>query len=105
MPLSVSANVSLQYQVNSLGADWIVELVNNEGIVKPKNAAAIVDLSKTSKVEVTARFAYDKVILWGDVRDEQISGPGSVGSCVTLIFRPGDIAHVPFMRNLSMNAN
>lgn len=100
MPFAVSANVSVQYQVNTLepdSHDWLLEVMNNDGIAKPVNATASVDESKTSNATVTAKFSYHKVMLWGDDGDQKIAGAGASGSSIQLVLPPGAIAHLRFV--------
>lgn len=51
-------------------------VLNNEGVTKPMNATATLDLSKTSSVEVKPNFAYKRVLSWGQDGDAEISGLG-----------------------------
>jgi len=98
MPFNVSANASVQYQVNQAGEDWLIEVMNNDGVTKAMNAVEVIDYTKTSLVTVTAKFAYQKVLLWGDSDDKQISGSGTNGTSTQIVLPPGGIAHLRFQR-------
>jgi hypothetical protein len=93
LPFNVSANVSVQWQVNKLavGEGWLVSLVNNDGVSKPPNASATLDAGATSAVELTPHFAYkhgvwEWRVVGGDV---QLSGPGAAGTVQRLALAPG----------------
>jgi hypothetical protein len=55
LPCSVAANVSVQWQVNRVGAGWVVELTNNDGVFKAPNMTETFNASMTSAVKVRER--------------------------------------------------
>lgn len=52
LPVRVEGD-PVQYQVNRTAEGWIVEIVNNDGVIKTPTQAAIVDESKAAHVIVT----------------------------------------------------
>ncbi len=56
LPVRVTGD-PVQYQVNRTTSGWIVELVNNEGVVKKPTEAAVTDESKVAHVTVTPRIS------------------------------------------------
>ena len=92
MPFNVSANVSVQWQVNRVDSNgWVVALHNNEGISKQPNLTATFNISMTSAVEVVPRIALAQGCwMWDPVgTDAQLSGPCVAGTPVHTVLSPG----------------
>ena len=119
LPVTVTANVSVQYQVNRVAANaedtledrledgtppyitarrWIIEILNNDGITKPINGTSIIDYAMTSNVTVKPKFSFKKVMQWGLEGDKQIRGAGGTSSTsIQLLLPPGGIAYLEFV--------
>ena len=93
LPFSVTANVTVAWQVNRLesGAGWVVALRNNDGVFKTVNATATYNVSLTSAVKVVSHFSYaHSVTEWDPLgTDRQLSGPGVAGTPVHTVLAPG----------------
>jgi len=55
LPVCVAGD-PVQYQVNRSSSGWIVEIINNEGIVKTPTEPAIVEKRKIARVTLTPRI-------------------------------------------------
>ena len=62
-PIDV-AGEAIQYQINRNAVGWVVELVNNKGIIKTRDKPVIVELEKTATVRLTPRFEFAEVRQW-----------------------------------------
>lgn len=71
--------------------DRVVGLFNNDGVTKPPNATATLNLSTTSVVGVVPRVALKQGCWEWDplVGDRQICGPSSAGKPVKTVLAPG----------------
>lgn len=54
----------IQYQINRNATGWVIELVNNDGVIKTKDQPAIVDPAKTARVRLQPKFEYEKSLQW-----------------------------------------
>lgn len=74
-PVSVRGD-PIQYQINRTSRGWVVELVNNEGVVKTPEAPAVIDPSARVRVELVPKMKVASANSWrsGQVHRQ----PGSV---------------------------
>src|SRR5690606_3729175 len=63
LPVKISGD-PVQYQINRNDAGWVVELVNNEGVIKEKDRPAVVVPEKAISVTVTPRINVNEAQLW-----------------------------------------
>lgn len=71
LPVAVSGD-PVQYQINRNATGWVVELVNNEGIIKKKAQPAIVVPEKAIEVTLTPRVPVTSARLWTQQGTEAI---------------------------------
>jgi len=71
LPVKISGD-PVQYQVNRNDAGWVLELVNNEGVIKEKDQPAVVVPEKAISVTVTPRFNTKKAQLWTQDGSEKL---------------------------------
>ena len=62
-PLVVSGD-PIQYQINQNRVGWVIELINNDGIIKFKDQPAVVQPEKVAHVQLKPRFAFTEVHQW-----------------------------------------
>lgn len=62
-PIAVSGN-PIQYQINRNGVGWVIELVNNHGVIKFKDKAAVVEPEKVARVQLKPNFAFSEARQW-----------------------------------------
>lgn len=89
MPLGVDGD-PVQYQVNRNRAGWVVELVNNDGVVKTGRTAAVVHPGVVARVTLTPRFPVAGVREWSTGRELPAEGP------VRIEVPPGESRFVEF---------
>jgi hypothetical protein len=56
LPVRIEGD-AVQYQINRTASGWIVEIVNNRGVVKTPTQPAVVDESQTARVVLTPRVS------------------------------------------------
>ncbi|MCB1126003.1 MAG: hypothetical protein KDM81_05870, partial [Verrucomicrobiae bacterium] len=81
----------VQYQINRLPTGWVVELVNNRGVAKQKDQAAVVDPTAVARVILKPRFPCVAIKAWR----AGASYPG--GAQVTVEVGPGATEFVEFV--------
>jgi len=77
LPVAVSGD-PVQYQINRNGAGWVVELVNNEGVIKEKDKPAVLVPEKAVRVTVTPRVKVKEARVWTQEGAEAIALDGPV---------------------------
>jgi hypothetical protein len=78
----------VQYQINRTVSGWIVEIVNNEGVIKKPTEPAVIDEAKVAHVTLTPRLARASVSLLQSGETLDATHP------VTLGVPPGEIRFV-----------
>ena len=63
MPIGVSGDV-VQYQINRNKTGWVIELINNDGVVKTGRTAAVVYPQVIARVKLTPRFDWKEATEW-----------------------------------------
>ncbi len=89
LPVSVGGG-AVQYQVNRNAVGWVVELVNNAGIDKRPDRAAVVDSGAAVEVRIEPRFESAVVEEWWTNSSLDPTAP------VTLTIPPGESRFVAF---------
>ena len=89
LPLSVTGD-AIQYQINRTPHGWLVELINNRGVVKQRDQPAVIDPTAVARVRLTCRMPCKSVTEWrsGRVHDN----PGALN----LELGPGATEFVEF---------
>ncbi len=55
---------AIQYQINRTAGGWVIELINNAGVIKKPKEPAVVDASAVAKVKITSKTAMTKAREW-----------------------------------------
>lgn len=63
LPVAVSGD-PVQYQINRNAAGWVVELVNNDGVIKQRDTPAVVDPTRALSVTLTPRARVREARQW-----------------------------------------
>ena len=63
LPIAVEGD-PIQYQINRNKAGWVIELVNNDGVVKENIKPAVVYPTVIANVKLTPRFEWDSAREW-----------------------------------------
>jgi hypothetical protein len=62
LPVHIRGN-PVQYQINHTTSGWIIEIINNEGIIKTPTEPAIVEKDKIAHVTLTPRIPISSISL------------------------------------------
>ena len=90
-PFSVSGD-PIQYQINKTHRGWVVELVNNDGVIKFPDRPAETDPSAVATVTLSPRFAVAKATAWsGELHLKQDKA--------IVRIPPGETAFVEFVKS------
>ena len=81
----------IQYAINRTQSGWVVELINNRGVIKRGNQPAVVDPQGLVHVALTARVPYKQADAW---RSGQIYAPADR---LELELAPGTVEYVEFI--------
>ncbi len=63
LPIAVEGD-PIQYQINRNDVGWVIELVNNNGVIKTRDQPAIVEPEKTATVRLVPRFEATAMRQW-----------------------------------------
>lgn len=89
LPIDVTGD-PVQYQINRNRAGWVVEVINNDGVVKEGRKPAVVHPQVIARVRLTPRFA------WTEAREWETGRPLPKGETVELAIPPGESRFVEF---------
>ncbi len=89
VPFELSGD-PIQYQVNRTSTGWVVELINNRGVLKKPNEPAVIDPAAIARVQIRARVACRAASAWRSSRSH--ADP----SRVFLELGPGAVEYVEF---------
>ncbi|MHC1767719.1 MAG: hypothetical protein AB9869_26165 [Verrucomicrobiia bacterium] len=89
LPVEVTGD-PIQYQVNRVADGWVVEVVNNDGVVKKPDQPAIIDARGAKHVVVKPKFHYTKASEW---RSQIVYRDGQT---VDVVVQPGYTRFVHF---------
>lgn len=62
-PIGVGGD-PIEYQINRNKAGWVIELINNDGVIKTKDKPAIIQPEKAAHVKLEPRFDFSEVRQW-----------------------------------------
>jgi hypothetical protein len=88
-PIAVEGD-PVQYQINRNRNGWVVELVNNEGVVKQNDHPAVVDPDRIVTVHLKPRFAFQTARRW------TLAGSETLGEELAITIPPGEAVFVEF---------
>jgi acetyl esterase/lipase len=87
LPIEVTGD-AIQYQINRTARGWIVELINNAGVIKTRNQPAVIDAAAVAQVQLKPKFSCKTATQW---RTRQ-----SHDNPVILDIGPGEVEFVEF---------
>jgi hypothetical protein len=90
LPIGVTRD-PIQYQINRNQTGWVIELINNDGLVKEGRKPAVVHPQVIARVKLTPRFAWKQATEW----ETGISLPKR--EVVDLEIPPGESRFVEFL--------
>jgi hypothetical protein len=90
LPIEVSGN-PIQYQVNRTERGWVVELINNHGVVKRPDQPAVIDPDAIARVALKTKLRYSSASEWRS--NTQYFG----GNQLQITLGPGKTAFVEFI--------
>ncbi|OQC03248.1 MAG: hypothetical protein BWX80_02878 [Candidatus Hydrogenedentes bacterium ADurb.Bin101] len=74
LPINVTGD-AIQYQVNKTPVGWVVELVNNLGVVKHKDQPAVTEPTAIARVTLNPRVKCSAIRAWRSGRTYETTGP------------------------------
>ena len=89
LPVAVTGD-AVQYQVNRSQAGWVIELINNDGVVKEGRQPAVVHPQVIARVKLAPRFAWIRATEW------ETGSALPTGAAVELEIPPGESRFVEF---------
>jgi hypothetical protein len=92
LPLEVTGD-PIQYQVNRIPGGWVVELVNNDGVIKKPAEPVVMEPKAAKHVFLKPRFKYRSAWDWRSAQSFRENDP------VDLVVEPGRTRFVQFVEN------
>jgi len=89
LPIGLTGD-PVQYQINRNQNGWVIEVINNDGVVKEGSKPAVVHQQVIARVKLTPRFAWKQATEWETV------GALAQGESVNLAIPPGESRFVEF---------
>ena len=89
LPIGVTGD-PVQYQINRTQTGWVIELINNDGVVKEGRKPAVVHPQVIARVKLTPRFAWKQASEW------ETRSPLPKSEVVELEIPPGESRFVEF---------
>ena len=90
LPIGVTGD-PVQYQINRNRTGWVIELINNDGVVKEGRSPAVVHPQVIARVKLNPRFA------WGRATEWATGTSLPEGQSVELEIPPGESRFVEFV--------
>ena len=94
LPISVRGD-PVQYQINRNRRGWVIELINNGGVVKKPERSAIIDPDRLARVNLLPRISLRSVYKWSRSNDIELS----TTSPITINIGPGESVFVELIAN------
>ncbi|NQV32369.1 MAG: hypothetical protein HQ515_06720, partial [Phycisphaeraceae bacterium] len=82
----------VQYQINRTQTSWVIEIVNNEGIIKTPTEPMKKDATKIAQVTLTPHTPVTRVTVWGTKNSLPATSP------IHLAIPPGETRFVELER-------
>lgn len=74
IPIKVEGS-PVGYQINRTKKGWVIELINNDGVIKQPHLPAVIDDTKVAKVTLTPKVNVKKLLEWrSGIRKDAIKG-------------------------------
>ncbi len=89
LPIGVTGD-PVQYQINRNQAGWVIELINNDGVVKEGRQPAVIHPQVIARVKLAPRFAWIRATEW------ETGSALPTGAAVELEIPPGESRFVEF---------
>jgi hypothetical protein len=89
LPIIVEGD-PVQYQINRTKRGWVIELLNNRGVIKHPDQPAVVDPNGSVHVRLTPRMPVRSARRWSHTGDVELSSPGPFA----IMIDPGESAFV-----------
>jgi len=90
LPIEVAGD-PIQYQINRTASGWVVELVNNAGVIKKPNEPAVIDPQAVACVRLKPLGRCRSAVEWRSGRKHE--GPGRI----EMVLAPGSSEFVEFV--------
>jgi hypothetical protein len=89
VPIAVSGD-PIEYQINRNGVGWVIELINNAGVIKTRDQPAIVEQDKVARVKLLPKFTFTEARQW-------TAGDSTViDTAQDIVVPPGETVFVEF---------
>jgi hypothetical protein len=72
LPISLTGDL-VQYQINRNRRGWVIELINNDGVIKKPNSPAIINPDRSAKVNLQPRISVRSAYEWSFPNDIELS--------------------------------
>jgi hypothetical protein len=92
LPIGVMGD-PIQYQVNRNQRAWVIELINNRGIIKKPDQAALVEPQGSAQVELWPRIPIQSAAKWSHPHDIALN----TGVPMPIIVGPGETVFVELL--------
>jgi len=94
LPIAVEGDL-VQYAINRNARGWVIEVVQNAGVIKKRDRPAEIDPKAVARITLRPRFTPARAILWA-------TGENREGAeAVSLTVGPGESAFVEFVAQFS----
>lgn len=94
LPISVKGD-PVQYQINRNKRGWVIELINNDGVIKKPDKPAIINPDKSAKVNLQPRIPVRSAYKWSFQNDIKLSTVWPI----TITIGPGESVFVELITN------
>ena len=89
LPVGVAGD-PVEYQVNRTATGWVIELINNDGVMKEGRKAAVIDPEIIARVKLDPRFRWKQAVEWTTGRTFP------AGDTIPIEVPPGETRFVEF---------
>jgi len=89
LPIEINGD-AVQYAINRIPQGWLLELINNQGVIKKRDQPAIIDATAVARVRLKAKVPCHSVVEWRRNR------PHQPGDSFELELGPGAVEFVEF---------
>ncbi len=94
LPVTVKGD-PVQYQINRNRRGWVIELINNEGVIKKPDKPAVIDPSRVAKVNLLPRISVRSAHKWSWPNDIELA----TLSPIPITIGPGETVFVELIEN------
>jgi len=83
----------VQYRINRTSNSWIVELINNNGVIKRPASPVTIDKRSTIHITLTPRFPVKNILQWESDKEIELNS----SKILTLKIEPGEVVFLEFI--------